>query len=365
MTALDQAFIKAYQQDGVAPSSAILDSAQPVSLTEALTESPKEQDEEAGQGREEASAEDAAEGLADAVLSVLEVGSAAVEVGTTEVGAIEIGPVEIGNARIAPETPPRVESLGIVEIAPRADHGEPAAVAGDSPFRPLLQVDSFAWPTVCTDLHAAAGVELDQLAAGVMTEGGRRRKVVAMGSVAPGEGCTTMLLCAARRLARRGLNVVIVDADLADPQLAGRLGLAPESGWEEVAAGRASPADVLIESIEDRITLLPLQSQPGPAGRTILDDPSLLGGLALELLRQHYDLVLIDVGALGSIADNVTGNPPQSRAAGNWIDATVIVQDIRSTAHDGVARDGVARVRNYLDAVGIPLAGVAENFVHA
>jgi Mrp family chromosome partitioning ATPase len=290
------------------------------------------------------------------VLSVLEVGSAAVDVGTAEVGAIEIGPVEIGNARIATETPPRVESLGIVEIAPRADHGEPAAAAGNSPFRPLLQVDSFAWPTVCTDLHAAAGVELDQLAAGVMTEGGRRRKVVAMGSIIPGEGCTTMLLCAARRLARRGLNVVIVDADLADPRLAGRLGLVPESGWEEVAAGRASPADVLIESIEDRITLLPLQGQPSPAGRTILDDPSLLGGLALELLRQHYDLVLIDVGALG----NVAGNPPQSRTAGNWIDAAVIVQDIRSTA-----RDGVARVRSYLDAVGIPLAGVAENFVHA
>ena len=351
MTALDQAFIKAYQQDGVTPSSAILDSAQPVSLTEALTESPKEQEE----------AEDASEGLADAVLSVLEVGSAAVEMGTAEVGA-----TEIGAARIATESPPSIESLGIVEIAPRADQCVPAAAAGNSPFRPLLQVDSFAWPTVCTDLHAAADVELDQLAAGVMTEGGRRRKVVAMGSVAPGEGCTTMLLCTARRLARRGLNVVIVDADLTDPRLAGRLGLVPESGWEEVAAGRASPADVLIESIEDRITLLPLQGQPGPAGRTILDDPSLLGGLALELLRQHYDLVLIDVGALG----NVAGNLPQSRAAGNWIDAAVIVQDIRvqdirSTARDGVARDGVARVRNYLDAVGIPLAGIAENFVHA
>ena len=150
-----------------------------------------------------------------------------------------------------------------------------------------------------------------------------------------------MLLCAARRLAARGLKVVMVDADFDHPKLARRLGLLPEAGWEEVLAGGLPLAEVLIESLEDRVALLPL---PGPLStESGLPDPA----ASLDLLRRHYDLVLVDLGEVGAEA-----------AARNWIDAVVLVHDVRSTP-----RAELVRATRRLQAAGQVELGVAENFV--
>ena len=81
-------------------------------------------------------------------------------------------------------------------------------------FKPAWQVDRFTWPRVCRRLMARAAEEFDRLADALLAANARGQKVLAMAGCCRGEGATTLLLCAARRLAERGVKLVLVDADL-------------------------------------------------------------------------------------------------------------------------------------------------------
>ncbi|MBN1908582.1 MAG: hypothetical protein JW818_02490, partial [Pirellulales bacterium] len=222
----------------------------------------------------------------------------------------------------------------------------PPTIGAKEPFRPMLQVDSFAWPAICQVRHPAGEAALDQLAAGLVGLQGNRRTVVAVAGSSRGAGCTTLLLSAARRLAKRRLNMALVDADRAVPELAGRLGLLPELGWEQFATGRVPLAEVLIESIEDGLSLLPLCRMEGGESAA-----SLNVGLAATVLRHHYDLVLLDLG----VPDPATN--PISPEMGNWLDAVVLVHDIRSGS---LGR--LLHARNRLTEAGVHVIGIVENF---
>jgi len=243
-----------------------------------------------------------------------------------------------------------------VVAAPVASQGESAAAdeaadeaVGEEEFRPLLEVDAFAWSEVSNELSLAAGVQLDRLADGLAARIAQGRKVVGLAGCRRGQASTTLLLCAAKRLATRGLKVVMVDADFDNPKLARRLGLLPEAGWEEVLAGELPLAEVLIESMEDRLSALPL-SAPLSTEKGWPDPTA-----SLDLLRRHYDLVLVDLGEVGAEAAGCRG--PDS-TGGPWVDAVVLVHDVRSTP-----RAELVRATKRLQAAGLVELGVAENFV--
>ena len=226
----------------------------------------------------------------------------------------------------------------------------PAEAIVAKPFRPMLQVDSFAWPAVCDARHPAAQAALDQLAAGLIGVQGNRRTVVAVAGTRTGAGCTTLLLSAAKRLARRRLDVALVDADRATPELAARLGLLPELGWEQVVAGRLPLPEVVIESIEDGLALLPLCSSDHERAVDVCS-PAVDLGPAVTCLRGHYDLVLLDLGV-----PDPTANPIR-QDTGSWLDGVVLVHDVRS----GSLGD-LLHTRNHLTEAGVPVLGVVENF---
>ncbi len=236
------------------------------------------------------------------------------------------------------------------ETAPSADG---AIGPDDKPFQPAFQVDSFAWPSGCARLGMVARNEMEQLAEGLMAGREAGQQVVAMSGCRRGDGCTTLLLCVARRLAERGLNVAIVDADFDNPLLARRLGLLPDAGWEEVLADRAAVEEVMIESVQDRLAVLPLCGSlpcPGCPAQGLPDPVS-----SLNQLRQHYDLVLVDLGEFG---DRTGGGDGSSRAVLRWIDAVVLVRDVRTTP-----QAELNRIRQRVEAAGLAEAGIAENFV--
>ena len=62
----------------------------------------------------------------------------------------------------------------------------------------------------------------DRLADALVAINARGQKVLALGGWYRGEGATTLLLCAARRLVERGIRPVLVDADVRRPRLAKR-----------------------------------------------------------------------------------------------------------------------------------------------
>ncbi len=231
--------------------------------------------------------------------------------------------------------------------------GGPESPSGGSGMQPLLQVDYFHWPRLCRRLAGMAGEELERLARWLEQRTVQGRRVIAFGAYQRGEGATSLLLAAARRLAACGLRVVLVDADFARPQLAARLGLVPQVGWEAVLAGRAALAEAMVESIEDRLVLLPVREAFAGAGLPLGHEAAV--GRSLEQLAAAVDLVLVDVGPL---KERAVAEGLLLRAMGPVLDALVLVENVAAAAK---ARR--AEVQQRLAAAGVPLAGVVENLV--
>jgi Mrp family chromosome partitioning ATPase len=220
-------------------------------------------------------------------------------------------------------------------------------------FQPMLQVDHFAWPKVCQRMESIAAKELNRLAETLIAATKQGMKVLGLCSGQRGEGATTLLLCAARQLAARNVKIVLVDADLDEPQLAKRLGLLPQLGWEDVASGRQPVEEVLVESTADNITVLPLCgpltiSEISFASQRILAE-------SLETLRKNYDLVLLDLGPLEnprSLGDLGCGG------LNCRIDAVTVVHKVGK-----ILATCQPAVRQSLAAAGVAVTGVIENFV--
>jgi Mrp family chromosome partitioning ATPase len=120
-------------------------------------------------------------------------------------------------------------------------------------------------------------------------------------STLPGEGVTTVALgfaCAALEGAPQG--VLVVDADFARPELAGRLGVTPKAGIAEVLAKEVTLADAIQPTMVQRLSFLSAGRRPVDLARS--------RGLLEELLgelRTTYDYVVVDGGAVQSRSESL------------------------------------------------------------
>jgi Mrp family chromosome partitioning ATPase len=214
-------------------------------------------------------------------------------------------------------------------------------------FRPALEVPYFLWPEVCRTIVAQRKDQLARLAASLQALGAGAR--VAVTSRERGEGRTTLVACLAAHLAQSGSACCLVDADFARPQLARRLGVQPQVGWEEVLSGEVPLSEALVESGRDCCALLPL-ANPQP------DDLQLLGkvqaGVDLGVLGENYSLVLLDTGPWEGLA----ALSLQMLCSQGAIDALLIVADRRRPDQD------LATLAGDLGATGVRLVGIVENF---
>lgn len=240
----------------------------------------------------------------------------------------------------------------IAEPSDRADRRERAA-KGAVGFRPAFQVDAFIWPTSVTKMGEVAGHCLEPVVDRLIVGSAKGRKVVGFEGCRRGDGCTTVLLAVARRLAERGLRVVLVDADFDHPRLARRLGLAPETGWEAVLAGRLPPAETAIESVEDRLAILPLGEPPSGKDYAVNEHPD--PKATTDALRGAYDLILVDLGRPIKRSRVDLG---LSEGGGRWLDAVMLVQNVRGTPESEIAESW-----GRLHAAGIAEVALVENFV--
>jgi Mrp family chromosome partitioning ATPase len=186
-----------------------------------------------------------------------------------------------------------------------------------------LEVDRFLWPVTCEALLDRARDQIESVATLLRDQLDNGVGVVALAGTTLGSGCSTAVLSLGRVLSAAGLLVCLVDADFREPQLAECLGLESERGLENVLAGEAALADVLVESMEDNITLLPLSKPVAPA---LIERSKLRQTVTLGELRDHFDLVLVDAGHLHT-PSNQTANILR---AGSGIDAAILVSDAQS-----------------------------------
>jgi len=236
-----------------------------------------------------------------------------------------------------------VEELRAVDQpAPQVDH--------PSEFRPGLEVEQFAWMPLIDNLCHQQQIGFDRVLLELETELAADRRIIALTSVKRGEGRTTMLQCLARRAAEMGLRVCIVDLDDAKPALAEQLGLAIDSGWEQVVFAGKPLADCCVEANRDALTAVLLKQalQPGALAQQTIAASAML----LEL-REQFDLVLIDTAPLSADSAATEGRSTYSELP---IDRWLVVRDLR---HTSLAE--LARWQRQLGNRRMQFVGVLEN----
>jgi Mrp family chromosome partitioning ATPase len=174
---------------------------------------------------------------------------------------------------------------------------DPAIAAAAGPPVAGLEVDCLAWPPACDALIDRVRTDLEAVAAQLTRQAAGCGVAIAVLSIDEGHGGTTVALCLARILAQQETRVCLVDGDYRQPGLAESLGLDPESGLESVLAGSAPLCEVLVESLEDQLMLLPLAR---PLATDAVERSKLRQTATFGELRDQFDLVLVDAGSLGA-----------------------------------------------------------------
>jgi Mrp family chromosome partitioning ATPase len=214
-----------------------------------------------------------------------------------------------------------------------------------------LEVDSLSWPIACVDLLDRASARWDRFAEHLTDRSSEDNKTVMIVSCRRGEGRTTIALATARHMAARGLRCVVVDADFENPTLAAHCGVSPQMGWGEVIDGDLPFGEALIAGVNDNVTVMPWQ---GPAGRLAQSSAALRATTGFRLLREHYDLVIIDAMPLGGMSAEAE---LASLAKATGPCGVYLVRDVRATQPQQMAA-ACAR----LGRMSIKVTGVIENF---
>jgi Mrp family chromosome partitioning ATPase len=169
------------------------------------------------------------------------------------------------------------------------------AQAAPQQFKPALEVDRFRWSPVCESLVGHHAERFAELVDSLVAADDAGRSLIGIAGASRGAGCTTLAACAARLLVAAGKTVALVDGHFVAPGLVMQLGLAVETGWEDVLAGRAPLGEVVVHSLGDRLALLPLARGDVAAAEKL---ESIHASVTAGVLRYHYDIVLVDLGAL-------------------------------------------------------------------
>jgi Mrp family chromosome partitioning ATPase len=244
-----------------------------------------------------------------------------------------------------------IDVIAVTSEAPAAAPAQTVTIAPapvEPEWQPLLQVDRVAWPSIHDRLLSTASAAIDQLAAGLLSICESGSKTLGLASSASGEGVTTLLLAAARKLLSQGRKIVLVDAHWDKPHVAQSLGLLPQIGWEETLCGGLPLEEVVIESLEDGLAVLPIREPPAAAVDTAKIAAS------FDILAREFDIVLVDLGVLGNRQDE----DRLTLEVAARMDAVVLVQNVRVTTPNRLAD-----AREQLAAANVRHAGTIQNFV--
>ncbi len=232
-------------------------------------------------------------------------------------------------------------------VAPLAEEAE---VAPDNSISNSISVDlaawdveAFRWPQVSDDILTHAGPVMDQLthySLDILTGTENR---VAVAGLKRGQGTSTIAASVARWAAAHGKRVLLVDADLGNPQMSRSVGLSPNVSWLNLIREDLIPSEAIIRSKSTGVCIMPLaavvtpQSWPGH----IYDR---MGGL-LEQVRHGFDLILMDVGPIGQLSNELSNHALM-------IDALMIVDENPSSGDFVEAKSRLlkAGVRKFIAA---------------
>jgi polysaccharide biosynthesis transport protein len=171
--------------------------------------------------------------------------------------------------------------------------------------------------------------------------------VVSVTSSLPGEGKSTMASNLAVAIAETGARVLLVDADLRRPSVAGVLGLEGAVGLSTVLAQQAALDHVVQEWGAAGLHVLPSGPVP-PNPAELLGSPAMRR--LVEDLRRRYDYVIIDTAPLLPVAD--------ATVLSRLVDDTLVVAHARR-----IRRAQLSQALGNLEQVSAGVMGIVLNRV--
>ena len=209
-------------------------------------------------------------------------------------------------------------------------------------------VEAFRWSQVTDDILAHASPVMDQLthySLDILTGTENR---IAVAGLKRGQGTSTISAAVSRWAVANGKRVLLVDADLGNPQLSRSVGLSPNVSWLNLIREDLIPSEAIIRSKATGVCIMPLaavvtpQTWPGH----IYDR---LGGL-IEQVRHGFDLVVMDVGPVGQLSNELSNHALM-------LDALMIVDENPSsgeflTAKSHLLKSGVRKFIAAQNSVG-------------
>lgn len=174
-----------------------------------------------------------------------------------------------------------------------------------------------------------------------------RTQVVALTSSLPDEGKTSLSVSMARMSAMSGTKTLVIDGDFRRRQLTETMGLDPEIGFIEYLFGQGDLDAAICRDEESDLDILPL-SLTGHAPHDVFGTQAF--DRLLDVLRESYELILIDTGPLLLMAE--------ARVVASKADKTILVVRWRHSN-----RQTVRRAIKILKDFNAGLLGAALNMV--
>ena len=210
------------------------------------------------------------------------------------------------------------------------------------------EVDDFFWPDAIRQPNLltteSAQFMVDAIASSLSTTE-QRLAVVGSGR---GKGTTTISMYVAKILAARDNKILLVDADLAKPDLSNRLGLPANLSWTNLINENRKYNDAIVRSIDTGVCVMPASKLES----RVAWPKYIYNCLAriLDEVRHYFDIVIIDVGPSSQLIRELS-------RPNLLVDAAILVHNVR-------VPDSSVYVRNQkeLNSFGIKKLVVAENF---
>ena len=203
--------------------------------------------------------------------------------------------------------------------------------------KPPVDASTFKWSEQLDSLMQTANNQIRMLTDHLVVQSNQGVKAICFKGVYPGDGCSTLLLCAARALTQRGYRVLLIDTHHINIDLPKQLNL----------SGNLDSENEVI-ALDDLLGLWVWQES-----RTAEENVEFLAKIVASH-REEYDLILLDDGSVTEC--------PLAEFVEFWdqveLDGVVLVSNTKRPSEIPVSHIA-GRLRQH----HIHLVGITENYV--
>ena len=186
-------------------------------------------------------------------------------------------------------------------------------------------VEDFRWSPMSNQMSTGGGEAIRNLLQVALSPTTNKTKRIAVAGAGRGQGTTTIATALARAGNQAGYKTLLIDADVASPQLSQTVGLSAKISWLNGIDTKLPLGEVVIRSKKTNLCLMPLSANVNRVAwpRFIFDNL----GQMLAGVESYFDLILVDAGPASQLLDELS-NPQQLLDGMILVDSTAKLKEI-------------------------------------